>query len=123
MADGKVVIETDLDASGIKAGLSKLSGIAQSGIKGTLTAIASAGTALAGLGGAAIKIGADFEEGMSEVQAISRASASDMELLKEKAKEMRDRITSSNSYDEALSIIGEYVEITDQSSLDEEEYE
>ena len=58
MADGKVVIETDLDASGIKAGLSKLSGIAQSGIKGTLTAIASAGTALAGLGGAAIKIGA-----------------------------------------------------------------
>ena len=80
MADGKVVIETDLDASGIKAGLSKLSGIAQSGIKGTLTAIASAGTALAGLGGAAIKIGADFEEGMSEVQAISRASASDMEL-------------------------------------------
>ena len=29
MADGKVVIETDLDASGIKAGLSKLSGIAQ----------------------------------------------------------------------------------------------
>ena len=69
MADGKVVIETDLDASGIKAGLSKLTGIAQSGIKGTLTAIASAGTALAGLGGAAIKIGADFEEGMSEVQA------------------------------------------------------
>lgn len=88
MADGKVVIETDLDASGIKAGLSKLSGIAQSGIKGTLTVIASAGTALAGLGGAAIKIGADFEEGMSEVQAISRASASDMELLREKAKEM-----------------------------------
>ena len=43
--------------------------------------------------------------------------------MKEKAKEMRDRITSSNSYDEALSIIGEYVEITDQSSLDEEEYE
>lgn len=88
MADGKVVIETDLDSSGIKTGLSKLSSIAQSGIKGTLTAIASAGTAIAGLGGAAIKVGADFEEGMSEVQAISRASASDMELLKEKAKEM-----------------------------------
>ena len=88
MADGKVVIETNLDSSGIKTGLSKLTGVAQSGMKGTLTAIASAGTALAGLGGAAIKIGADFEEGMSEVQAISRASASDMELLKEKAKKM-----------------------------------
>ena len=88
MADGKVVIETDLDASGIKAGLSKLSGIARSSVKGTLTSIASAGTALAGLGSTAIKIGADFEAGMSEVQAIARASASDMELLKEKAKEM-----------------------------------
>lgn len=50
MADGKVVIETDLDSSGIKTGLSKLSGIAQSGIKGTLTAIASAGTALGRIG-------------------------------------------------------------------------
>lgn len=29
------------------------------------------------------------------------------------AKEMRDRITSSGSYDEALNIIGEYVNITD----------
>jgi TP901 family phage tail tape measure protein len=88
MADGKVVIETDLDSSGIQAGLSKLSSIARSSVKGTLTSIASAGTALAGLGSTAIKIGADFEAGMSEVQAIARASASDMELLKEKAKEM-----------------------------------
>ena len=31
--------------------------------------------------------------------------------LSEEAKEMRDRITSSGSYDEALCIIGEYVNI------------
>lgn len=31
--------------------------------------------------------------------------------LSEKAKEMRERITSSGSYDEALCIIGEYVNI------------
>lgn len=36
------------------------------------------------------------------------------------AKEMCDRITSSGSYDEALSIIDEYVEIT---SADDEETE
>ena len=36
--------------------------------------------------------------------------------LSEEAKEMRERITSSGSYDEALSIIGEYVHIT---SVDE----
>lgn len=31
--------------------------------------------------------------------------------LSEEAKEMRERITSSGSYDEALGIIGEYVNI------------
>ena len=31
--------------------------------------------------------------------------------LSEEAKEMRERITSSSSYDEALCIIGEYVNI------------
>lgn len=31
--------------------------------------------------------------------------------LTEEAKEMRERITSSGSYDEALCIIGEYVNI------------
>lgn len=37
---------------------------------------------------------------------------------------MIDRITSSKSYDEALNIIGEYVEITDEAGLaDEEEFE
>lgn len=38
----------------------------------------------------------------------------------DEAKEMCSRITSSGSYDEALSIIDEYVEIT---SVDEEETE
>lgn len=43
--------------------------------------------------------------------------------MREKAKEMRERITSSNSYDEALGIMQEYVEITDEAGLeDEEEY-
>lgn len=44
--------------------------------------------------------------------------------LKEESKEMIDRITNSHSYDEALNIIGEYVEITDEAGLQaEEEYE
>lgn len=44
--------------------------------------------------------------------------------MKEEAKKMIDRITSSKSYDEALNIIGEYVEITDEAGLaDEEEFE
>lgn len=40
--------------------------------------------------------------------------------MADEAKEMCGRITASGSYDEALSIIDEYVEIT---SVDEEETE
>jgi len=44
--------------------------------------------------------------------------------MEEEAKEMIVRIEESKSYDEAFDIIGEYVEITDESELEEdEEYE
>lgn len=45
--------------------------------------------------------------------------------LKEEAKEMVIRIEESKSYDEALCIISEYVDITDDAGLkeDSEEYE
>lgn len=43
---------------------------------------------LLAVGAGAIKVAADFESGMSKVQAISSASASDMELLSSKAKEL-----------------------------------
>ena len=43
---------------------------------------------LVGIGTAAVKTAADFEAGMSKVQAISGASAEEMEMLSEKAKEM-----------------------------------
>lgn len=88
MADGKVVIETGLDTSGFQAGLKKLGSLAKTGLKTTATAIAAAGTALAGLGGAAVKVGMDFEAAMSEVQAIAGASAQELQALTEKAKEM-----------------------------------
>ena len=43
---------------------------------------------LAGIGIAALKVGSDFQAGMSQVQAISGATGEDLELLTEKAKEM-----------------------------------
>ena len=44
--------------------------------------------------------------------------------MREEAKEMTDKITNTaKNYNEALCIIGEYVEITDEAGLeDEEEY-
>lgn len=41
--------------------------------------------------------------------------------MKEEAKEMSNRVFSSHSYDEALNIIGEYVEITNEAGIVEEE--
>lgn len=41
--------------------------------------------------------------------------------MQEESKEMSNRVFSSHSYDEALNIIGEYVEITNEAGIVEEE--
>lgn len=88
MSDGKVIIDTLLDTDGVEKGLKKLSGIASTGVKGTVKSIAAISTALTGVATAAVKVGSDFEEGMSRVKAIANASSEEMEALTEKAKEM-----------------------------------
>lgn len=88
MSDGKVVIETDLDPSGIEQGISKVNKVASSGLRATTAAITAVSAALMGAGGYAVKVGSDFEAGMSKVAAISGASGSDLEALSSKAKEM-----------------------------------
>src|SRR5699024_12808633 len=50
--------------------------------------VTCAGVALACGLGFAVKTAADFESAMSQVQAVSGASAGDMELLSDKAREM-----------------------------------
>ena len=53
---------------------------------GKKASVVSAG--ILAVGTAAVTAGANFEEGMSEVQAISGASGKDLEKLREKAKQM-----------------------------------
>lgn len=86
--DGTLKFDTSIDSSGFQSGISKISSIASVGIKATAVILAGATTAVVGMGAAAVKVGADFEAGMSKVQAISNASSSDMEKLTDKAKEM-----------------------------------
>ena len=85
MADGKVVIETDLDSSGIEKGLSKLGSITAKGMKAATVAITGTAAALGGVAAAAIKVGSDFESQMSRVKAISGATGEEFEQLKEQA--------------------------------------
>ena len=81
MADGYLNFDTKINTSGFNAGLKSV---------GTVAAGALAGItgALGGAAAYAIKVGSEFEAGMSEVGAISQASSADLEKLSEKAKEM-----------------------------------
>lgn len=94
--DGKLNFDTSIDDSGMKSGLSKLSALAKN------SAVAIGAGIAAGLG-AATKAGMDFEAQMSKVAAISGASAGDMQLLTDKAKQMGiDTAFSASQAGEAL---------------------
>lgn len=79
--DGSIVIQISLDQSEFDKNVSSL------GAKAAKAAAAIA-AAVGTVSIAAIKMGADFEEGMSKVEAISGATGEDFEKLKEKAMEM-----------------------------------
>ena len=72
VADGSVIIDTELDESGLKTGLSKMAGTISTGIT---AAIAAASTAIVALGTAVVKTGMEYESQMSRVQAISGGTA------------------------------------------------
>ena len=81
MADFTVRGDTRLDGSGFSSGLAKMA-------KTAAKVLAVISGAVAAAGGYFIKAGSDFEAGMSKVEAISGATADEMDLLTEKAKEM-----------------------------------
>ena len=86
--DGALRFDTKIDSTGFKNGIDAVGGVAHKGLAATTKILGGVATGITALGGAAIKVGSDFEAGMSQVQAISGASGEDLEKLKEKAKEM-----------------------------------
>lgn len=98
-SDGKLLFDTKLDTSGFKSGLSTLSAMANTagnGIKSIAskatgavkTGMKAAGVAVGAFGGYSLKAGMDFDAAMSQVEAISGASGSQLQALRDKAKEM-----------------------------------
>lgn len=87
-ADGTIKISTELDSDKAQSAMSKFSGTAKTAMKGVTVAIGVASTALTAMAGYAIKVGSDFEQGMSNVAAISGATGEELDKLTEKAKEM-----------------------------------
>lgn len=88
MADGSVLIDTEIDQSGFKQGMKSLSSMASGAIGGLTTILAGAATALSAMGAAAIKLGSDFEAQMSRVLAISGATEMEFEALVDLAKQL-----------------------------------
>ena len=103
MSDGKVVIETDLDNSGIKKGLATMGGLASKGAAVATKAVVATGAALGGVATAAVKVGADFEAQMSRVKAISGATGADFEALRQQAIQLgADTAFSASSAAEGM---------------------
>lgn len=88
MADGTIKILTDLDASGFEKGISKLGSLTKTGLSILTKGVAAVSAGLTAASGYAVKVGSDFESGMSEVAAISGASGEALQALTDKAKEM-----------------------------------
>lgn len=93
MADGKIVIETFLDKSGLSKGLGSLSSMATGGLGLITKGVAAAGAAIGAMAGYVTKVGSEFEAQMSSVAAILgitvdqiNAGSEDFKNLSEAAK-------------------------------------
>lgn len=75
-ADGKVVIETDLNKSGFESGLNKMQSLAKTGFKAIATSVGVASTAIAGLIGKAVTMAGDLEQQMGGTEAVFAEFAS-----------------------------------------------
>lgn len=69
-ADGKVVIETDLDKKGFENGLGKIEGIAKKGFQGIATSVGVASVALAGLVGKSVQAAGELEQQIGGTEAV-----------------------------------------------------
>lgn len=110
MADGKVTIEAILDSKKFKRSVEGLGGVTKKGLKVATASIAAAGTALGGLGLAAIKTGMSFESSFAGVK--KTVNASDKQLaqfkqgIRDMAKEMPQSADAIASVAEAAGQLG-----------------
>jgi hypothetical protein len=84
-ADGKVVIDTDLDSKGFKSGLDKMQSIAKTGFKTIATSVGVTSTAIAGLIGKAVTMAGDLEQQLGGTEAVFGEFASTVQKKAVKA--------------------------------------
>lgn len=97
MADGKVIIETGLDDSGLRSGLKKLGSVAKAGVGTTTKAIGEIGAALTGAAGLAIKSGISFESAFAGVKKTVNATDEELARFRQGIRDMaKEMPTSAN---------------------------
>ena len=111
MADGRITIDTKIDQSGIDEGVktmqSKLNGVAGKMDKVGKTMSATVTAPIAGITGAIVKVGMDFQSSMSHVQAVTGATGSEMQKLEALARELGETTKfSANDAAEAMGFLG-----------------
>ena len=82
-ADGKVVIETDLDSKGFKSGLSKMQSIAKTGFKTVATSVGVVSTAMAGLVGFGVKYNSEIEQLQTSFEVMTGSAEKAQSIIKE----------------------------------------
>ena len=85
-ADGKVVIETDLDNKGFKSGLSKMQNIAKTGFKAVATSVGVVSTAMAGLIGFGVKYNAEIEQLQTSFEVMTGSADKAKDIIAELQK-------------------------------------
>ena len=75
MADGKVIIETDVDSSGAEKSVGKLSKGIGTALKGTAVAIGTTATAIGVLGTQSVKLYSDYEQLVGGVDTLFKNSS------------------------------------------------
>lgn len=97
MADGKIIIDTQVDSRGAEKGINELSGIANKGLKGIGIAVAGVGTAMGVIGGFALKTGVDFESAFTGVKKTVDATDEQFAQLEKAIRNMAKSMPESAS--------------------------
>ena len=81
--DGTLKFDTKIDTTSFNNGVRSLGSVLATGLGLGVKALGAATAGLGALGAASYKAGSSYEAGMSEVEAISGATADEMERLNE----------------------------------------
>lgn len=85
-ADGKVVIETDLDSKGFKSGLDKMQSIAKTGFKAVATSVGVVSSAMAGLIGFGVQYNSEIEQLQTSFEVMTGSAEKAKDIIAELQK-------------------------------------